>query len=344
MDEKGFRGFVREGKGVPKGLSESTIRSHIRMVKEFERYLAKRGEKRLFADADGRDVKGFIRYLKKEDRASFENLIGLLRYSRFSKNDDAVVALFEFLNTGQLSSLYKSFGEEYGKKMRAEILGRFEPPPLGTSPKRMPKATSEFLTRLESGIGEEATRKFLMSYCPDTGPPEYYSDERALFLASKDLDDYLRRRRRKFLEELQGHMKNGTLFYNQKIDRDVIDYVRGDPEVGVGVRRGGLIFHTKIPYMAIEYLREKSPTMKRYHYCHCPLARESILTGKTMSQNLCYCSAGYTKRPFEAAFDKPLRAEVRKSVLWGDSVCQFAIEIPEELIRGGRQAEKAQAR
>ena len=332
MDKKGFRKFLKEGKRVPKGLSESAIRSHIRIVEEFERYLAKDGKKRRSTQANERDVRRFMRHLMKDDRASFDNLIGLLRYARFSENNEAIVALLETVNSDQLSSLCTSFTEEYGKAKGEEILGGFEPPPIGTSHKRMPKATSMFMTRLESGLGEEAARDFLASHCPDTSPPEHYSDERDLFLASKDIDDYLRKRRCKFIDELKGYMKNGTLFYTQKIDRDVIDFVRGNPEVGVGVRRGNLIYHTKIPYMTIEYLRERDPTMKRYYYCHCPLARESIPSGKAMSRNLCYCSAGYNKRPFEIAFGKPLKAKVIKSVLWGDSVCQFAIEIPRELI------------
>jgi hypothetical protein len=198
----------------------------------------------------------------------------------------------------------------------------------------MPSATTDFLTRLESGIGEEATREFLEQNCPDVSPPERHSDERVLFLASKDVDAYLRKRRRMYLEELEGYLRDGTLYYNQRIDRSVIDFVRKNPEVGVGVRRGALIYHTKIPYMAIDYLRERDPKIKRYYCCHCPLARESILSGKTMSRNLCSCSAGFCKRPFEVAFGTPLRVEVTKSVLWGDSVCQFAIEVPEQMVQG----------
>jgi hypothetical protein len=82
--------------------------------------------------------------------------------------------------------------------------------------------------------------------------------------------------------------------------------------------------------MAIECLKEKDPKMRRYYYCHCPLARESILSGRQMSRNLCYCSAGYEKRPFDVAFGGSLKAEVKKSVLWGDDSCRFTLEIPDK--------------
>ncbi|MCU0860507.1 MAG: hypothetical protein MUE55_07990, partial [Thermoplasmata archaeon] len=247
-------------------------------------------------------------------------------------NNDAVALLLEVLNSDQLTSLNESFGKRYGKSQQRKVLGGFEPPAIGTPAKRMPKATTDFLNRLESGIGDEATREFLEQNCPDVSPPERHSEERRLFLASKDVDDYLRKRRRLYLEELEGYLRDGTLYYNQRIDRSVIDFVRKNPDVGIGVRRGALIYHTKIPYMAIAYLREMDPKTKRYYCCHCPLARESILSGKTMSRNLCSCSAGFCKRPFEVAFGRPLKIEVTKSALWGDPVCQFAIEVPEDIL------------
>jgi len=332
VDEKGFREFIEKGIGVPKGLSERTIRSHIRIVKEFEGFLGKSGRKRQFTGAKERDIKAFTGHLEKEDRLRLDSLMGLLRYARFSGNDDVNLALVVMLRSDLLPTMCMSFKKEYGKSMHDRVLDGFEPPAIGTSAKQMPKATSEFLRRLESGIGEDATRKFLENNCPDAGPLEYYSHERELFLSSKDIDDYLLKRRREFIGELEGHMRNGTLFYEQKIDHDVIEFVRNNPEVDVGARRGNTIYHTKIPYMTIDYLRERDSKMRRYYYCHCPLARESILSGKTMSHSLCYCSAGYCKRPFEAAFAKPLKAEVMKSVLWGDSICQFAIHIPRELM------------
>ena len=113
------------------------------------------------------------------------------------------------------------------------------------------------------------------------------------------------------------------------IDQDALDFVKGNPEVAGGVRRGKKIYQTKIPYMIIEYLKEKDPKLKRYYGCHCLLARESILSGEEMSRNLCYCSAGYEKMPYEVAFGKPVKTEVLKSILWGDTVCRFAMEIPE---------------
>jgi len=334
MDETGFREFLREGKRAPKGLSEATIRSHIRMVKEFEALLQKKSPKKVFNKARERDLSKFIKHLAKDDRNTFGNVIALLRYARFSGNRHLEVALLEVLQGGNiLQKFADNIERKYGKRRRDEILGDFKPPPIGTSPKKMPSITTEFLCRLESGLDHKEMRLILLD-SPDAGPPEYYADERKMLKASKDVDEYLRKRRKKFVDELKGHMENGTLFYNQPIDQDVLDFVKGNPEIAGGVRRGSRIYCTKVPYMAIEYLKEKDKKLKRYYGCHCPLARESILSGKKMSRNLCTCSAGYEKAPFEAAFGEPVKIEVLKSILWGDIVCRFALEIPE----GYRQA------
>lgn len=330
MDEAGFRKFIKDAKRVPKGLPEKAVRSHIRMVKEFEAFLDGRKSGRTFEDADARDAKAFMALLAEERRSSFESLLGLLRYSRFCGNTAVELAVLNALDGAKvIGDLCETVKRRHGKRRHDEVLGGFAPPAAGTPPKRMPKVTSDFMRRLEKGLGEEETRSVLLTG-PHAGPPEYYADERKMFLASKDVDEYLAKRRKEFIGLLEGHMRDGTLFFNQMIDRDVLDYVRGNPEVAGGVRRGDRIYCTKIPYMAIEYLKEEDERLKRYYGCHCLLARESIMSGRKMSRNLCYCSAGYEKMPFEVAFGGPVRVEILKSILWGDTVCRFAIEIPEE--------------
>jgi len=329
MDEIGFRRFIKEGKRVPKGLTEKTVRSHIVIVKEFESFLRKKGKGRRFANARARDVKSFMAHMAKEGRGTFDGYLGMLRYSRFCGNGDVEFALLNALDGAKvMGDLCEVVRKKHGKKRYDEILGGFEPPAIGTSPKKMPKATREFTDRLESGLGEKGARAILLVGV-HAGSPKYYTEERKMLLASKDVDEYLRKRRERMVKLLEGHMRDGTPFYNQMIDQDALDFVKGNPEVAGGVRRGKKIYQTKIPYMIIEYLKEKDPKLKRYYGCHCLLARESILSGEEMSRNLCYCSAGYEKMPYEVAFGKPVKTEVLKSILWGDTVCRFAMEVPE---------------
>ena len=334
MDEKGFRGFIAEGKRVPPGLSESTIRQHIKMVKEFESFLRKRSPKKGFVNATAKDIKAFIGHLKKKDANTWNNLIGLLRYSRFARNEEVELVLLIVLDGSDvLNKLTMAVETEVGKKKSDLILKGFVLPPIGTSPKRMPKATKSFMDRLESNLDRNTCRKILLTGV-HAAPPEYYAEERKMLRESKNVDEYLRRRRQKLIKELSEHMKNDTLFFTQRIDKKSLDFVRRNPEVAGGVRKGDRILQTKIPYMMIEHLAEKDETMKKYYYCHCPLARESILSGLEISRDFCYCSAGYEKRPYDVAFGEPVEAEVLQSVLWGDPVCRFAMRIPKKYLTG----------
>ncbi len=299
---------------------------------DFEVFLKQKGRPKGFVDASESDIAEWSSELSRRGALNRDSLLGLLRYSRFCRNHEATAAVLVLLESDLLQTMASSFKERFGENVHREVLGGFKAPALGTAAKAIPSFTNQFMDRLESGMGQEATRRFLMDCCPHLSLPGHYSKERELFLASKNIDDYLDERRRLFVEELEGHIRDGTLFYNQKVDESVIEYVKENPEVGVGERRGGTIYHTKIPYMTIEYLHDDDPTLKRYHYCHCPLARESILSGETVHRDLCYCSGGYCKRPFEIAFDAPLEVKVLKSALWGDSVCQFAVKIPDDLL------------
>jgi hypothetical protein len=85
--------------------------------------------------------------------------------------------------------------------------------------------------------------------------------------------------------------------------------------------------------MAKKYLHEKDQKMKRYYACHCPWVRESIKSGNIkISPNFCYCSAGFEKLPWDVIFDQPVEAHVVESVLKGNLVCKFAINIPKEFL------------
>jgi len=49
-----------------------------------------------------------------------------------------------------------------------------------------------------------------------------------------------------------------------------------------------------------------------------------------ISPNLCYCSAGFEKRPWDVIFDQPVKADVIETVLKADVIRKFAIHIPKE--------------
>jgi hypothetical protein len=330
MKEKRFRAFIAEGKRVKKDLSESEIRSNIRVVREFERFLKAKSPPKDFARATKRDLEGFVRQLTKTGRNTEENVIAILRYARFVDSKAMEKATLEMLDGALvmdiLSDMIKSrVGPEKHEKLYRGITF----PSIGSSFKSWPKVTKKLMERFESDLDESVWKGALLAG-PHTIPDEYFYPEKKKFKDAGGVDEYLKIRRDEFLALLKQLKDEGSLFYTQEIDDSVLDFVRRNKEVAGGVRRGDTIYEMKIPYMTREYLREKDPIMKRYLACHCPWVREAIKSGLNVSPNFCYCSAAYHKKPFEVVFGEPLEVKVVSSVLAGDSFCRFAIKIPKK--------------
>ena len=110
----------------------------------------------------------------------------------------------------------------------------------------------------------------------------------------------------------------------------VIEFMNEDPGWGEPpLREGNVIYSTKQPRDTQAYKNAKSEVEKRKSYCFCPLVRNHLDNG--MSITFCFCGAGWCRQQWEGAIGKPVRIDVVKSVLKGDDVCQFAIHLPEDL-------------
>jgi predicted ArsR family transcriptional regulator len=62
-----------------------------------------------------------------------------------------------------------------------------------------------------------------------------------------------------------------------------------------------------------------------YHQCGCPIVK----SGQVTNPLFCNCTRGYSKGPFEALFQKPVRVEIQKAILRGDDICKLAIHLEE---------------
>jgi len=310
------------------------------MVKEFEAFLKKRGKNKHFKNATPRDVEGFVDSLMKNKKNTWGNFLALVRYARFAKNKAVQVALLELVDGADvLENLSETLIQAVGKNKRDEIFEGINLPPLGTHSKDKPRITKEFMERLEAKLGEKGCKEILSSG-PHAGPKEEYLPERKKFLTSKSIDDFLKKRHKEYIKELEGHMKEKTLYFTQEIDEEVLEYVRNTPTCQNGVREGDIIYVTKIPYMAKKYLHETEEKKKRYYYCHCPWVREAIKSDLKISPNFCYCSAGFEKRPWDVIFDQPVETDVVETVLKGDLICKFAIHVPKEFLKNTRHESK----
>jgi hypothetical protein len=325
LDEHGFRAFLAK-----RNLTKTAVKAHMSIVKEFEDYLKGKDSACEIYRATPDDFDDFSRILMKKGKSTFGNMLALARYALFTNNKALTAHALELIDGANvMENLSKNLKEKVGEARWKEVFTGIELPPLGTHPRDKPKITKMVMERLEAKLEKETCREVLSSnlhFVPD----EAFMPSKKAFQESKNIDDFLENRHKEYVEELAKHSKEKTLYYNQEVDDEVVEYVRKTPTCQVGVREEDVIYITKIPYMAKKYLHEKNEKMKRYYACHCSWVREAIKSDTEISTDFCYCSAGFEKRLWDVIFDRLVKADILQTVLKRDLVCKFAIHIPKE--------------
>jgi len=322
MDQEGFREMLRKRK-----LADEKIEASILLAERFEAYISASGGK---PDAD--TTWAFCKLLIQEEQNTYDNLLTLARYGRFIKNNEIYIAVLELLDGEEAQrNLYQKVGERFGGSVRDEVFAGIGLAPLGIPTPEKPGFLFPVIDRLIDQVGQREVER-LLSACLRDLPDEYFRNERRKYLKSRDIDDYLVKKHRSFVRWIRKCQREGELFFAQEITDDVVKLVRENQEIESGVRDGNLVYVTKIPYNAKDYLAETDPTLKRYYACHCPWARAAIKGGEaSLNAAFCNCSGGFHKKPWEVIFRQTLEVEVLESVLRGDTRCRFAIHLPEKL-------------
>jgi len=95
------------------------------------------------------------------------------------------------------------------------------------------------------------------------------------------------------------------------------------------VRKGNIIYVTKVPVNLEGYEKAKTLEEKKKNYCHCRFINENL--DKGISPTFCYCGTGWYRQQWEGILGKPIKIKVLKSLLKGDENCEVAIQLPPEL-------------
>lgn len=313
-----------EGREVPVEKLDSALA----LAERFERFAEQMG------GFSAETAWAFSRILIAEGQASVETFLTLARYGLFIKNNAVVVALLELLDGAEAQeNLYKRVAETCGESLRDEVFAGIGLAPLGIPTPEKPRYMQPVIERLETALGTEACRALLADSLRDL-PDEYYVKNREMYQSSKDVDEYVALKKQEFVAQMEACQREGRLFFAQEVTDEVLEYIRGEPEMGGGVRIGNTIYETKIPFLTKQYLTESDPVLRRYYYCHCPWAREAIRSGEKVAPIFCNCSAGFHKKPWEAALGQRIQVDVLESVLRGDEHCRFAIHLPEDKDQG----------
>ena len=327
MDREGYRKYLTDRE---QPLPEEKIGQAIQMVERFEEFI--RMSKKTLETATAAEVSMFSKILIEEKLNTYDNYVALSRYGYFLGNMDLYLAVLELLDGAEVMDVLRErLGEAVGEAKRDEVFEGIEAP-LGMPSTEKPKVTRAVLNRMKKLVDPEDCRKALVGTAHGI-PKEWYKQEREKFLAAKDIDEYIVKKRENAIAELEKHRDEGTLFYNQEITDEVVEFVKSRPDMLSGMRDGDRIVHTKIPYLTKEYLAETDERKKRYYACHCAWARETIMDDEIdIPSTFCYCSGGFTKQPWEVALDQSLEVKMVKSVLKGDVECTFTIPLPKEVV------------
>jgi hypothetical protein len=327
MKIEGFKKF-----GNDRGYSEEIIEEVVKSIEDFNEFLV--DSNRDMNSANGEDIHQYAQYLIDTGKNKKGIFYGLVRYCFYSGNKEMLITSLELLDGSDVldnlaRELYETVGEEKGK----EILKGIEFPPLGTTPDVKPPITKKVIERLAKNLDEKTCKKILVSNLHGI-PKENYKKQRENFLKAKNVDEYLKERNAKFIELLEKHRDEKTLFYTQEVDDEVVEHCRNNQQIESGVRKGNIIYAEKIPYMTKEFLNEKDENMKKYYYCHCSWVREALKTGEIeVPSKFCECSAGYYKNQWDVILDQPVDVDVVETILEGDSRCMFAIHLPDEVVK-----------
>jgi len=326
LDEEGYRRYLTDRENP---IPEEEIVETAKIVEKFERFLKRIGKS--LENASAVEVNKFSKVLIDEDLNTYTSYVALSRYGFFIKNMNLYLAVLELLDGAEVMNvLNQRLREHVDVVKRDKVLPNKDLPPLGLPSSEKIDITRQVMEKMNGVLTPEECKKVLTDVAHAL-PRDLRKGEREKFLKAGGIDEYIREKRANAIAELEKHRDAGTLFFNQYITDDVVNFVKSRPDVLSGERRGNTIYHTKIPYMVQECLDATDERMKKYYACHCAWARESILKDHEVSSEFCYCSAGFTKQPWEAALDQPLEVDMDKSVLKGDLECSFIIHLPDDV-------------
>ena len=299
-------------------------------VELLEAYLAALPDPVELDAATADQVASFASLMVAEGRNERQRFVGIYLYAGMIGNYDLQVGVLELFDGFEiLGNLYRVVGAELGDEARAAIFENVALPQIGTSPLDWTRVNAVVFPRLEAMTDADTVKRILRSGLRDLPDADYFPIKER-YAAINDTDAFLEDRGRRHLERLTRHRDEGTPYFNQLIDDDVLEFVRANPEIGQGVRSGTTIIEVKIPHQSIEYLAAIDLATKQYRVCHCPVVKESMdHHDLSIPSTFCEFCPSFNAKPWEVIFGKKLEYEVLESVKRGGEWCKFAIHLPE---------------
>lgn len=311
-------------------VDDSGITNAVEDVRTFE--LELRRQNLLLDDCSQDQLKAYIKRLIQNRDNTIQRFVNLARYFYIIGREDIYLYFLSIIGvSGVIDSITRRTTQLTDEQTVERIMKEIQFPTLGSPPEDYPASTCKLVRRMQEVLPEEICKKALAGNHHKI-PVESFEKEKEIYKNTPDFDQYLKSFHQRNVQELQKYSDEGTIWYEQKITPEVVEFVKNNQEVQGGVREGDIIYITKIPFDPVRYLQETDPDLKRFYACHCQFVRTALLTNAAdVPPEWCYCSAGYVKWMFDVLFEQPVEADILETPFMGDNRCRFAIHIPPEV-------------
>lgn len=304
-------------------MTESDIEKALSTIVRFEEYIDKTIE-----ETSINDIKKYSSYLIDQKDNIYSNYIHIARYYYYIDYKDHYIQMTKYFNSfGVFESILERVKIYDSEETKNDIIENLALPPFGTDSKDLPEYAQKLMESLNKHLDSKSCHKILAGNNHGI-PKSSQAKEKEFYHNSSSFEDYLRQRHERKVQELQNHLDENKVWFEQVITPEAVEYVASNQEILSGKIEGDKLYVTKIPFNINAFLSETDDTLKRYYACHCTFVRENIKNEKyDIPKEWCYCSAGFAKFPFEEILDQELDVTLLETPLDGDYVCRFEIDL-----------------
>ncbi len=304
-------------------ISETEINQYVDTIIQFEQCV-----KKDIDDTSIEDIKVYFNFLIEHQSNTYNKVIHIARYFYYAGKKEEYIHMTKYFNSlGVLENIINRVSLYGSKEQQEQCIQEIRLPDFGTDSSALPEYTNHFMTVLQKHFKKDQCNKILAGNNHNI-PESSFLAEKEVYNNSSSFVDYLKNRHERKVQELQDHLDQNKVWFEQIITKEAVEYVKSNQEILSGVIENEKLYITKIPYDINLFLTEKDDLLKKYYACHCSFVRENIKNQNfNIDKDWCYCSAGFAKHPFETILGTPLEIKLLKTPLDGDNICRFEIDL-----------------
>lgn len=295
----------------------------VNTILKFEKFLNKDVE-----HSTVNDIKSYSKYLIDQNINTYNNYIHIARYYYYINFKEHYIQMTKYFNTlGVLENIIDRISLYKDESIKNAVIKDLRLPEFGTDSDHLPKSTAQFMEILNKHLDNISCNEILAGNNHKI-PESSFDKEKEYYRISPSFEDYLSDRHIRKVQELQDHLDQNKVWFEQIITPEAIDLVKNNQEILSGVLDNNKLYVTKIPYDIKNFLSTEDEALKKYYACHCSFVRENF---KNKTQNIpkqwCNCSGGFAKYPFEIILDHSLNVKLLSTPLDDDNYCRFEIDL-----------------